>query len=716
MKGLLVLLACLGLFSGCQGRPANFPYGPEPAGETVYYGAFSAPPKHLDPARSYSANEIAYTAQIYEPPLQYDYLKRPYTLIPLTLKAMPEIRYLDSKGKVLSHKAAENPANVAMTVYTLELRHGIRYQPHPAFYQDEPGHYPHHHLSEEQLNHLDSLNDIQPSATRELVADDYVYQIKRLAHPSVHSPILGLMSAYIVGLKELAQKLNAESDHGEIDLKRQSLDGVHSLDRYRYEIRIRGKYPQFLYWLAMPFFAPMPVEVEQFYRQPGLAEKNIRLDNNPVGTGPFMMQENSPNARIVLIRNPNFHGETYPRAEATEDQALLDLAGHSLPMIDRAVYTLEKESIPYWNKFLQGYYDTSGISSDSFDQAIQFSSGGSAELRSSMKQKGIRLRTAVAPSIYYMGFNMLDPVVGGYGERARKLRQAISVAVDYEEYIAIFMNGRGIAAQGPLPPGIFGYHDGPKGINSVVYTWNNGHPLRRPLQEAKRLLAEAGYPNGVDKQTGDQLVLHLDTAASGPDDKARLDWWRKQFAKLNIELDIRSTDYNRFQDKMLNGNAQIFQWGWNADYPDPENFLFLLYGPNGKAQHGGENAANYNNAEFDNLFDQMKSMENGPARKKLIDRMVEIVQQDSPWIWGVNPRSFGLSHEWVGPSKPNMMANNTLKYVSVDPELRRTRQQQWNRVIWWPLAFVALGIAILVLPAWVAYRRKLNAPALVGRG
>ncbi len=110
-------------------------------------------------------------------------------------------------------------------------------------------------------------------------------------------------------------------------------------------------------------------------------------------------------------------------------------------------------------------------------------------------------------------------------------------------------------------------------------------------------------------------MLYFDTTATGPDDKSRLDWMHKQFAQLDMQLVIRGTDYNRFQDKMRKGKAQIFQWGWNADYPDPENFLFLLYGPNSKAEHGGENAANYQNPEFDRLFERMKDMDNGPERQ-----------------------------------------------------------------------------------------------------
>src|SRR5690606_31895998 len=170
---------------------------------------------------------------------------------------------------------------------------------------------------------------------------------------------------------------------------------------------------------------------------------------------------------------------------------------------------------------------------DSFDQAVQISGHGEATVTPEMEAQGIRLETAVAPSTYYMGFNMLDPVVGGRTEQekasARKLRQAISIAVDYEEYVSIFANGRGIPAQGPIPPGITGYREGKEGINPLVYRWQDGKAQRRPIEEAKALLAEAGYPNGIDRKTGTPLVLYFDVTARSVDDKSMLDWMRKQF-------------------------------------------------------------------------------------------------------------------------------------------------------------------------------------------
>ncbi len=732
IRGALIRLGMLAALGpvvagllGCGPGPWNNPYPDAERQANVIYRAFQERPKHLDPARSYSSNEIVFTGQIYEPPLQYHYLKRPYELVPLTAREVPTVRYLDARSRPLPDDA---PAErIAYSVYEVRIRPGIYYQPHPAFAKRADGSHRYHDLNPADLQGIDELSDFEHTGTRELVAADYVYQIKRLAHPDLNSPILSLMSEYIVGLGAYARTLaearsrqRRAGEGGYLDLTRYPLEGARVIDRYTYRIKIKGRYPQLLYWLAMPFFAPVPPEAARFHRQAGMEERNITLDWYPVGTGPYMLTENNPNRRMLLERNPNFHGERYPAAgePADREAGLLDDAGMALPFVDRILFSLEKESIPYWNKFLQGYYDVSGVSSDSFDQAIRIGSQGEAHLSENMRAKDIELEKAVAPSVFYMGFNMRDPVVGGYGEAARKLRRAVSIAVDFEEYISIFLNGRGVPAQGPLPPGIFGYRAGEQGINPYVYEWQDGEAVRKPIGRARELLAEAGYPDGVSARTGRPLVLHLDVGGmTGPDAKARLDWYRKQFRKLNVQLVVRNTTYNRFQDKMLKGTAQIFMWGWNADYPDPENFLFLLYGPNRKFEKNGENAANYRNPEFDRLFEQMKNMRNGPERQEIIDRVVAIARRDAPWVWGYYPKDFTLTHSWHQNFKTNQMANNTMKYLRVDPAVRAVKRRQWNGPVLWPLWLFAAALVAAVIPAAVTHiRREYRSPGAEGRG
>ena len=684
MRIILILLAFL---AGC-GERWNDPYPAAERGRNILYAAFIQRPKHLDPVQSYTSDESVFTRQVMEPPLQYHYLKRPYELIPLTATEVPKPRPVDG-GK--------------FTVYEIRIRPGIRYQPHPGFVAGNQS------LSRERIAGLQSPYEL-PLGTRELVAQDYVYQIKRLAHPRLHSPILGLMSEYVVGLAGYAATLrDADAERsGWLDLREFPLKGVETLDRYTYRVTLHGSYPQFAYWLAMPFFSPIPWEAEKFFHQGGMAQRNFTLDWWPVGTGPYMLVRNDPNLRMELERNPNFRGGRYP-AEGEPGDAqtgLLRDAGRTLPFIDRLVFSREKESVPYWNKFLQGYYDTASISSDNFDQAVRVAVDGAAEPSREMAEKGIQLATSVATATYYFGFNMKDPVVGGFSDRPRKLRQAVSIAVDMEEYLSIFQNGRGVVAHSPIPPGIFGRREGAAGVNPVTHEWRDGREQRRPLAQARRLLAEAGYPDGRDARTGAPLVLYFDTVSRGPGDKARLDWWRRQFAKLGIQLEARETDWNRFQEKIRNGTQQVYGLGWLADYPDPENFLFLLHGPQARADGAGSNSANYVDSDFDALFERMKAMPSSPARQALIDRMVDIARRDAPWIFGFHPTDYTLRHDWLSNVKPNDMAGNIYQYLRLDVAAREAARAAWNRPVLWPVGLIVLLVAASAVPAVISYRRR----------
>ena len=719
----LLLIAIAVLLHGCGEKSWNDPYPGADRASNTLYTAFVDRPRHLDPALSYASDEWDFITQIYEPPLQYHYLKRPYELIPQSAAQMPTVRYFDREGRDVA--ADSPPERVAYSEIEIRIVSGIRYQPHPALAQDANGKLVYHELTEAEVRKRFTLSDFERVGTRELTAEDFIYQIKRLAHPRTTSPIFGHIAEYIVGLKEFSEQLRAENKlivaaHREkygnvdkglpwLDLRKPDLSGVKLVDRYTFQIRIKGKYPQFLYWLAMPFFAPIPWEADRFYAQRGMNEgRNLTLDWYPIGTGPYMLTQNNPNARMVLTRNPNFRGEIYPSEGEPEDgpEGLLADAGRKIPFIDRIVFSREKEGIPYWNKFLQGYYDKSGIASDNFDQAVQFSVEGQANLTPEMERKGISLRTAVGTSTFYLAFNFLDSTVGGLSERAKKLRQAISIAVDFEEFISIFQNGRGISAMGPIPPGLFGFREGEAGINPVVYDWVGGKPQRKPLAVAQKLLAEAGYADGRDQKTGQPLVLYLDTVSRGPGDAPRLDWYRRQFAKLKITLEIRTSDWNRFQEKIRQGNTQIFFLGWNADYPDPENFMFLLNGAQSRAKTGGENSANYQNPQYDRLFERMKNLDNGPERQKIIDQMLAILREDAPWAGGLHPKEYGLSHRWIANLKPNQMARNGLKYQRIDPALRAQSREGWNRPVLWPIAVVLALLVALTIPAIRSYRRR----------
>ena len=209
-------------------------------------------------------------------------------------------------------------------------------------------------------------------------------------------------------------------------------------------------------------------------------------------------------------------------------------------------------------------------------------------------------------------------------------------------------------------------------------------------------------------------MLYLDTVARGPGDKPRFDWWRKQFSKLAIQLEIRDTDWNRLQDKIRKGSQQLYILGWNGDYPDPENFLFLLHGAQARMKGDGVNSSNYASPAYDSLFPRMKDLPNGPDRAQAIHRMVQVARQDAPWAFGFYPKEYGLSHGWLSNAKPNDMAGNTVKYLRVDAGKRAALRRDWNQPVVWP-ALVLLGMVLATaVPAIVGYRRRERRAAKAG--
>jgi ABC-type transport system substrate-binding protein len=729
-RGLLVTLAMAALsLVACNNSP-------HPAGAAATNTMFTAfqerSPRTLDATASYANNETPVTYQVYEPLYAYHYLKRPYTLVPKTAVEVAQPRFVGKSGQPVPDDA---PADaVAESVYDIRITPGIRYAPHPAFAKDASGAYLYHALRVQDTADKRSPFDFAEHGTRELVADDFVYAFKRHASPRIEAPIFGLFAEYVIGLREFAERVKAEDtklraglpasalDKPFLDLRQWPLDGVQALDAHTLRIRVKGKYPQWKYWLAMTFAAPIPWEADKFYAQPGMAKNGLSMARWPVGTGPYMLAEYEQDRHHVLVRNPNYRRDPYPCEGERDDQAagLLKDCGQPMPFIDRIEFRIEKEKVPFKAKFMQGYLDVPEIERPDWGPEFLADMNDSAEVKARLESRGFQFPKLVDLSNWYMGFNMLDPVVG-WGDtpeqraRNRKLRQAISIAVDWEEgYGRVFMNKAGEAAHGPLPAGLFGSRHGTvEGHNPVTHRVVNGQVQRRPIEEAKRLLAEAAYPDGRDAKTGRALALSYDfQRALTPEIKSELDWMVKQFAKLNIQLEIRATDFNQYQDKTRKGRHQIFFGGWLADYPDAENFLFLLYGPGSKSQHDGENIANYANPEYDRRYRQLQVLEDGPRKQQLIDEMVAIAREDAPWMFGYFPYAAGAYQGWVHNGKPSVLIRDMIRYHRLDPAARVQAQRDWNRPVWWPLLPALLLLALLVWGVRRAMRAREWATAL----
>jgi len=721
------MVACALALTGCNNSP--WPDGVA-ATNTSFSAVIENSPRHLDPTASYWSNDTPYTYQIYEPLYGYHYLKRPFVLVPKAAQEVVTPKYLDKNGQPLP---ADAPGElVAESVYDIPIKPGIMYQPHPAFARDEQGRYVYHAMKPGELGKRTTPLQFEQQGTRELVAEDFVYALKRHATTRITTPISGIFSEYVLGLKDYIALIKSEDaklrkgldpaslDRPFLDFRRWPLAGATAPDKHLLRIRIVGKYPQWSYWMSMTFVAPVPWEADAFYAQPGMAAVGLTLDTWPVGTGPYMMTEFVKDRRHVMKRNPNYRGEPYPCEGMPGDKeaGLLDDCGKKTPFIDSYVSTVEREDVPKRGKFRQGFYDIEVFERTDTGMDYLVSMDDSPERKREYEEKGFRLNKFADTHSWFIGFNMLDPVVGK-GEtpeqqvKNRKLRQAISIAIDWEEYSKVFPRKAGEAAMAPLPDGIFGSrHNTLEGVNPITHKVVDGKIVRRSLEEAKRLLAEAGYPDGRDEKTGRPLVVNYDYfAPPTPERKPEIDWVVRQFAKINIQLEVRATDNNQFQDKVRKGKHQVFWSGWLADYPDAENFLFLLYGPNGKTCCDGENTGNYANADFDRFFAQMKLLDDGPKKQAVIDQMVKIVQDDAAWSFGYFPYSSAAVQGWVYNSKPAVLVRDHGRYLRLDAAQRVSKLREWNHPNWWPL--VAAGLlallALLVARRMLSRRERTNA-------
>jgi ABC-type transport system substrate-binding protein len=711
----------------------NSPWHKGAASEnTIYSAMIENTPRHLDPTASYWSNDTLVTYQVYEPPYGYHYLKRPFELVPKTAERVVAPSYFDKDGKRLPDDAPG--ALVAESVYDVPIKKGILYQPHPAFAADDKGRYRYHAMPPGQLGKLRTPIDFEHTGTRELVAEDFVYALKRHATTRITTPIYGVFSEYVIGLKDYGELIKREDallrkgldpsslDKPFLDFRRWPLAGATAPEKHLLRIRLQGKYPQWKYWMQMTFMSPVPWEADAFYAQPGMAERGMTLDQWPVGTGPYMVTAFEKDRRIVMSKNPNFRGEPYPCDGMPDDKAagLLAACGKTMPFIDTIVATVEREGTPQRNKFRDGYYDLEVFERTDTGISYIVEMLDSDEVRASYEAKGFNFTKYSDVNSYIVGFNMLDPVLGNgdtpaQAERGRKLRQAISIAIDWDEYSKIFPKKGGPTAMSPLPEGIPGSREGTaEGVNPVTHRWVDGKAVRRSIDDAKKLMVEAGYPAGRDAKSGKPLVINYDFyAPATPERKPEIDWVVRQFAKIDIQLEVRATDNNQFQDKVRKGKHQVFWSGWNADYPDAENFLFLMYGPNAKSVSDGENTANYQNPAYDKLFTQLKMLDDGPEKQAVIDKMVSILQQDAPWSFGFYPWASTAVHAWVKNSKPAILIRDHGRYLRLDVAARQASLAAWNKPQYWP---VLLLLAALVGVVWFARRSLRTRERMNARG
>jgi oligopeptide transport system substrate-binding protein len=583
--------------------------------------------------------------------LQYAAMKTdPYEVEPCLLESMPEITH-----------------NADGTVdYLCKLKKGIFYHDDPCF----PG-----------------------GKGREVVAADEQYTFQRICDPKVECPVSANLSEYVEGMSET---MDAAKKNGDVfDYEKMKVSGVEVIDPHTFEIHLLKPYPQIRYWMAMFFTAPVAREAVQYYdgkpHPDGPHGETVNRPSfklHPVGDGPFQIAEHVQGQRYRLVRNPNYHTTVFPSGGWPAERETVDrpLAGHALPLVDELQLTIFRDVLPMWLLTRQGYLDSMGVMHDAFNSLVS----ANKELTPEYAARGMKLEKIEEVSTFYFTFNMQDPLLGGN----KKLRQALSCAYDPRGEIELLYGGVAPIAQQLLSPGIYGYQKDFK------------NPYAFNLEKAKRLITEAGYPNGIDPKTGQPLEITMDCVANSSDERLVAEYEQRQFQQLGIRVKIIENTFARSEEKQDEGNFQLSSGsGWGADYPDPEDYFFLFTSSNFPPQ--GKNVGRYKNEEFDRLFDKMATMDDGPARMEIVHRMNDILIEDCPIILNFNQAYYGLVQPWAPATQRNMLLQVGLKYAYVDPVLREKKRKEWNPVAIWPLP-IAAALVLAGLMYGVRLNRRRN--------
>lgn len=541
--------------------------------------------KGFDPALGDDVYSHIALKQVYETLLQYHHLKRPYQVESLLAESLPVI----SEDRL---------------TYTFKLRRGIYFQEDKCF----------------------------NGKKREMVAQDVIYSIKRLADVKNQSTGWWIFDGRIKGLNEFRQR-SIDSEYTDYALP---VEGLQAPDNYTFIMTLTQPCSQIPYFFTMSYTSVVPKEAVDFYGEEFL--------NHPVGTGPYKLVEWKKGLRLKYVKNSEYHEEFYPNDGSPGDReaGLLEDAGKRIPFIDTLIMNVFVESQPQWLNFMKGNIEVSGIPKDNYNQAIT----PEKSLKKEIADKGINLHINPSLDVTYTFFNMEDQVLG----KNVHVRRAFCYAWDVEKTIKLMFNDRAILAHSPVPPGLLGYDS----------TFKNPYQKFDP-DLARRELEAAGYPEG--KGLPEFEYLSNDNTTS----RQWSDKFVKEMGDVGIKIKVLSVTWPEFLKRIKNKKYQIAGMAWQADYPDPENFVQLLYGPN---EAPGTNNANYKNQEYDRLYNELILTENNQKKVELIHRMKEIFVEDCPWIPGVHRLSFGLIYSWVKNRKYNDISPGNFKYIKVDMDKR----------------------------------------------
>ncbi len=474
---------------------------------------------------------------------------------------------------------------------------------------------------------------------RELTAEDFVYSIKRLADPKLQGLGWWLLDGKIKGLNEWRNKY-AELPKTDYE---EEVEGLKALDRYTLQFKLSKPFPQFLYSLAMPFTYAVAREVVEKYGDEFL--------NHPVGTGPFAIRDGvfKQTKKIYYVKNPTFREKLYPceGSEEFKEKGFLKDCGKKLPLVDRLEVNIIEENQPRWLNFEKGRVDFVAVPKDNFDSVIP----DAKNLGNDYKEKKIELLISPALDITYIAFNHDLALF----KNNKKLRRAMSLAYDIDEANKKFNNNQAIPAQSIVPPGIAGYMESYKSPY-------RGRGRKEDIEKAKKLLAEAGFPEGKG------LPVITYDCPNNTVSRHQGEYFQLQMAKIGINVKVIQNPWPELQKKITTRNVMTYGIAWSADYPDAENFLQLIYGPN---RAPGANGSGYDNPEFNKLFKVASVMQDGPERTALYEKMNRMAAEEVPWIFLVHRQSFVVKHGWLKNYISTDFEAGISQYFDVDKKLKK---------------------------------------------
>ena len=572
--------------------------------------AFRVAETGFDPVQVTDLYSRILVAGIFEAPLQFDYLARPFKLRPATTTGMPEV-------------------SADFKTLTLHIKPGIYFSDDPAF----------------------------KGKKRELVAEDYVYSIKRHYDPFWKSGNLYLLeNAKLLGLSELRREVLKSKKPFNYD---RPVEGVRALDRYTLQIKLGVPDPRFIYQLSdTGYLGAVAREVVEFYGDKIMA--------HPVGTNAWKLAEWRRSSRIVLDKNPNyrdvFYDETPPAdADPRLIAEALSLKGRKLPMIDRVEIAIIEENQPRWLSFLNGEADMIEEVPNDFASIVIPNN----KLAPNLVKKGIRMVRYPRADVSFSYFNMDDPTVGGYTADKVALRRAISLGLDMEKQVRLARRGQAVIAQGPIPPGVFGFDPA---FKSELSDYS---PAR-----ARALLDLFGYVDRDgdgwrDMPDGSPLTLQY---ATQPDGQSRqlVELWQKDMAALNIRIEFKVA---KWPENLKSANAgKLMMWGvgWVATSPDGDTFLAL----GSDRSKGQANKPRFDLPAFNALYDQQNALPDGPERMALMTAAQKLLIAYMPYKLEVHRVYTDLTQPWVIGFNRNIFLRDYWKYVDIDTDALTKQNSQ----------------------------------------